>query len=404
MYKPGTWIITVSHGYEPNGKKKRIVRTFHCSPEKTQGAQRKLAEKEAAKLETDLSRHVLSESGKIKLSEVFEEFKDHHQMAQSTKKWYQHQFKRIIPELGSIYVQDLTPQQIRKFYKKLSETDADTARSKTGKLSGETRLHYHRALSSVLSFALKSGYITINPMQAIDPPRSDTKEMEIMEDEEIAEMMNIFENYPDPMWKAFFILYMNISCRPGELIGLDWTDIKDNELTIRAGANRENGKTVRTDHPKTKSSERTIILSKDVLEVLESWKKIQAEQKLKFGKAWPEESRKAVFTGLEGYRLDLSSPTQKWRKIQKKHDLKDCPLYSLRHTGASLLIANGATVREISARLGHSRTSTTLDKYTHLFEKAAQHTTDLMSEALNQAKKSNQKKKPQTIPLTRAAK
>lgn len=401
MKQSGTWKIVISAGYEPNGKKKRIIRTFKCDPTKTEGAQRKLAEKEAAKLETDLARHVLADSGKIKLSAVCEEFLEHHQMAASTASWYKGLFKRIVPELGPIYVQDLTPSHIRQFYKRLAEMDALTTRSKTGKLSGETRLHHHRALSAVLGFAVKSGYITVNPMQAIDPPRSDTQETGIMEDSEIAAVMTCFDNYPDPMWKAFFILYMNISCRPGELIGLNWDDIQENMLTIRAGSNRVDGKTVRTARPKTKASERTIILPPDVVEVLNAWKKCQAEQKLQFGPAWPDESRNAVFTGPEGNRLDLSGPTQKWRKIQKQYDLADVPLYSMRHTGASLLIASGATVREVSARLGHSRTSTTLDRYTHLFQKAAQHTTDMMTSALQKAREEGSKKQgtPDPIPL-----
>ena len=103
-----------------------------------------------------------------------------------------------------------------------------------------------------------------------------------------------------------------------------------------------------------------------------------------------------MFTGPEGNRLDLSSPTQKWRKIQKKYDLKDAPLYSFRHTGASLLIASGMDVKEVSARLGHSRASTTLDKYTHLFEKAAQHTTDVMSNAIKKAREDSRDSDPDT--------
>lgn len=62
------------------------------------------------------------------------------------------------------------------------------------------------------------------------------------------------------------------------------------------------------------------------------------------------------------------------------------PLYSYRHTGISLLIAAGCDVKEVSARAGHSRTSTTLDKNTHLFEKASRHTTDVMSSELQKVR------------------
>ena len=94
----------------------------------------------------------------------------------------------------------------------------------------------------------------------------------------------------------------------------------------------------------------------------------------------------AVFTTELGKRICVDTPTQKWRKIQQQYGLKDIRLYGFRHTGPSLLIAAGCNVKEVSSRLGHSRTSTTLDIYTHLFEKAAQHGTDVMMTEIQKLK------------------
>ena len=191
------------------------------------------------------------------------------------------------------------------------------------------------------------------------------------------------------MWCAFFTLEIYSSCRPGELIGLNWDDFNKNVLTIRSGSNYVKGKgTIRTAQPKNKSSHRSIVLPEETMIPIHKWKTEQAIYRLKFGDTWPEP--KAVFTGDLGKRLNLNSPTQKWRKIQKQYGLKDVPLYSLRHTGASLLIALGADVKEVSNRLGHSRASTTLDIYTHLFETAAQHTADIMSEAIKNARRNKE--------------
>lgn len=298
---------------------------------------------------------------------------------------------RILPALGKAYVQDLSARQIREFYKKLENAKTTNNRSKNGKLSGTYRRHYHQLLSAILNFAVKSGYITISPMIAVDPPRMDTPEAAFLDMEDIAKVMDTLENIKDPMWKAFFILEMYTSCRPGELISLDWSDLKDGILTIKAGSNYIKGKgTVRTDRPKTKASNREIVLPKSVLKILEKWKARQAADKLKAGDAWPNHD--ALFTNTIGNRLYLNNVTGKWRKIQKEYNLKDAPLYSLRHTGASLLIESGCTIEEVSRRLGHSRASTTLDIYTHLFEKASQHTTDVMTNAIAQARKKKQAK------------
>ena len=395
----GKWKVTISGGYNPDGSQIRIVRTISVNPAATENSQRKQVEREAAALETDYRRHIITDAKKIRLSAVFEEYLER-PMAESTRSGYKSLYeRRIKPKLGDVYVQDLTARQIREFYKYLEKDAARPAnkiskkedaaqpktRSKTGKLSGTSRLHYHQALSAVLNFAVKSGYIAVNPITAVDRPKQDTKEADFLQDEDIAKLMDVLESYPDPMWKAFFTLDIYSSCRPGELIALDWTDLDGNILYIQAGSNQVKGVgTVRTSQPKNKSSIRKIILPEEAMKALREWKIAQMEDRLKIGSCWAEPN--AMFTGPEGNRLYISSPTHKWREIQKKYELKDVPLYSLRHTGASLLIAAGCDVKEVSGRLGHSRASTTLDRYTHLFEKVSQHTTDVMSAAIANAR------------------
>ena len=399
----GSWRITVSGGYGPDGKQIRIKKTIHVNPDSTEGAQRKQVEREAAALETDYRRHLITEAKKIRLSDVAEEYLESKPMADSTRAWYRGLLDgRILPALGKEYVQDLTARQIRAFYKDLSTADAKPARvkktsddkegkkkpgsrSKTGKLSGTYRLHYHRALSAILQFAVKSGYISVSPMAAVDAPRKDTPEADFFEGQEIAKLINTLEQLPEAMWRAFFLLGLYSSARPGELIGLNWDDLQGNTLHIRAGSNYVKGKgTIRTAQPKNKSSIRAIVLPDAVVKHLQAWHKEQIEYRLKFGNCWPEPD--AMFTGDKGYRLNTSTPTQRWRKYQKQYGLKDINLYALRHTGASILINAGCDVKEVSSRLGHSRTSTTLDIYVHQFEKAQQHTADVLSAAIEAAR------------------
>lgn len=399
----GSWRITVSGGYGPDGKQIRIKKTIHVNPDSTEGAQRKQVEREAAALETDYRRHLITEAKKIRLSDVAEEYLESKPMADSTRAWYRGLLDgRILPALGKEYVQDLTARQIRAFYKELSTADAKPARvkktsddkegkkkpgsrSKTGKLSGTYRLHYHRALSAILQFAVKSGYISVSPMAAVDAPRKDTPEADFFEGQEIAKLINTLEQLPETMWRAFFLLGLYSSARPGELIGLNWEDLQGNTLHIRAGSNYIKGKgTIRTAQPKNKSSIRAVVLPDAVVKYLQAWHKEQLEYRLQFGNCWPEPD--AMFTGDRGYRLNTSTPTQRWRKYQKQYGLKDVNLYALRHTGASILIDAGCDVKEVSSRLGHSRASTTLDIYVHQFEKAQQHTADVLSAAIEAAR------------------
>ena len=385
----GSWRITISNGYNPDGSKRRLQRTIKVDPSKTENAQRREVEKEAAALETDYRRHLITDGKKITIEELAQEFMSTHgkRLAHATAYHYEHMLKgRILPEFGKTYVQDLSPRDIRRFYQKLEKTPALTARSKTGNLSGNTILHYHRCLHAMLTYAVRSGYIAINPADAVEPPRNDRQETAFYELEDCGKLLEALDALPDTQWRLFFYMSIYTGCRPGELIGLNWSDISGNVLTVRAGAVYVNGKgTIRTDRPKTQKSIRMIDLPPAVMKILQQHKREQAEYRLGFGGNWPEPD--AVFTGATGCRLNISSPTQKFQKIVKAYNLRPITLYGLRHTAATIMIAQGLNARDVAARLGHSQTSTTLNIYAHAFMDANTRATNAIAEALENARK-----------------
>lgn len=113
----GSWRVTISGGYGPDGKQIRLTRTIKVDPNKTIKAQEQIAKREAAALETDYQRHLITEAKKTRLSEVAEEYLEHKQIAARTKAGYRMLLDtRILPALGKAYVQDLSARQIREFY------------------------------------------------------------------------------------------------------------------------------------------------------------------------------------------------------------------------------------------------------------------------------------------------
>lgn len=387
----GSWRVTISNGYNPDGSKRRLQRTIKVDPTKTENAQRREVEKQAAALETDYRRHLITDAKKTTMKALAEEFmKDHVQrrgLAASTASQYKDIiFGRIVPAFGKGYVQDLTASDINKFYQKLATEPAKTARSKTGKLSGTYRLKYHVALHSMLAFAVRMGYISVNPADAVEPPRKDTKETSFYELEDCRKLLEALDGLNDTQWRLFFYMAIYTGMRPGELIGLNWQDITGNVLTVRAGAVYVNGKgTIRTDRPKTQKSIRMIDLPPTIMAILQRHRKEQAEYRLGFGADWPEPD--AVFTGDTGHRLNISSPTQKFQKIVKAYSLRPITLYGLRHTAATIMIAQGLNARDVAARLGHAQTSTTLNIYAHAFMDANTRATEAIASALENARK-----------------
>lgn len=387
----GSWRITVSNGYNPDGSKRRLQRTVKVDPTKTENAQRKEVEKLAAAIETDYRRHLITDGKKVTIAELADEFmKDHvtrRKLAVSTAAQYNDLIKgRIVPALGKRAVQDLTPREINQFYQRLENEPAMTARSRTGKLSGTYRLKYHVTLHSMLAFAVKMGYISVNPADAVEPPRKDTKETAFYELADCCRLLDALDALEDVQWRLFFTMAIYTGMRPGELIGLNWSDIVGNVLTVRAGSVHVKYEgTARTDRPKTQKSIRMIDLPPAVMTLLKQHRKEQAEYKFGFGKEWPEPE--AVFTGSLGYRLNMSSPTKKFQKIVKEYGLRPITLYGLRHTAATIMIAQGLNARDVAARLGHAQTSTTLNIYAHAFMDANTRATAAISDALENARK-----------------
>lgn len=385
----GSWRVIVSAGYNPDGSKRRLQRMIKVDPSKTENAQRKEVEKQAAAIETDYRRHLITEGKKITISSLADEFLSTHgkRLAIATAAHYKHMIDgRILPELGKKNVQDLTPREIKQFYHKLESTPALTKRSKTGGLSGNTILHYHRCLHAMLTYAVRSGYISINPADAVEPPRNDRQETAFYELEDCGKLLEALDQIPDTQWRLFFYMSIYTGMRPGELIGLNWQDITGNVLTVRAGAVHVPGKgTIRTDRPKTQKSIRMIDLPPTIMTILQQHRREQAEYRLSFGPDWPEPD--AVFTGALGYRLNISSPTQKFQKIVKEYGLRPITLYGLRHTAATIMIAQGLNARDVAARLGHSQTSTTLNIYAHAFMDANTRATEAIANALENTRK-----------------
>lgn len=387
----GSWRITISSGYNPNGSKRRLQRTVKVDPSKTVNAQRKEAEKIAAALETDFRRHLITDGKRITMNALADEYMTDHvkrrSLAASTAKQYRDLIDgRILPAFGKTCVQDLSPRDISKFYADLEKATPLTARATSGKLSGTTRLKYHVALHSMLAYAVRMGYISVNPADAVEPPRKDTKETSFYELEDCAKLLTALDDLPDLQWRLYFYMSIYTGMRPAELVGLNWTDINGNVLSVRAGATYLPGQgTIRTDRPKTQKSIRMIDLPPVITSLLQQHRLQQAEYRLQFGKEWPEPD--AVFTGALGHRLNISSPTQKFQKIVKAYDLKPITLYGLRHTAATIMIAQGLNVRDVSARLGHAQTSTTLNIYAHAFRDANTRATNAITDALENARK-----------------
>jgi integrase len=260
-----------------------------------------------------------------------------------------------------------------------------------GKLSGNSILHYHHLISSILTTAVQWQVITSNPAKRIKPPKMERKEAAYLDVEQARQLIELLENEPI-QYKTAIILLLYSGMRRGELLGLEWRDFDFDNCTVCISRTSQYlpGKGVFTKGTKTSGSTRIIKLPKVILKLLHEYRKWQNEERLKVGSLWHDTDR--LFTTWDGKPMRPDTLTQWFENFVKRHNLPPIHLHSLRHTNATMLIAAGEDVRTIAGRLGHSQTSTTLNIYSHVIQSAdakAARTIENLLDPLNAKKNKN---------------
>ena len=132
---------------------------------------------------------------------------------------------------------------------------------------------------------------------------------------------------------------------------------------------------------KSSSSDRIIYITTTTLNVLKNFKKEQLENKIRLGSEWGNSRR--IFTTDYGYDMHPDTPSQIFKKIIKKNNLKNISFHGLRHTSISLQINEGIQTQIISKRAGHSSIAVTHNTYSHFFDNEFKDVANKMDSVLN---------------------
>lgn len=402
--------IKVSLGYDVKGKKKFASTTYHpeyttrTGQRKAESVIKKEVEKYAADYERAIKAGDILAEDSMKFSLLVDKYLGDYaykELSRTTAEGYEWILRKaIIPNFGFYSVKDLCRKtlEIQSFINNLASGEKPLAVS--------TIKRYMAVFSSVMSWAVQMGVAAKNPLERVKPPKEAFKEQEVKSftSDELNRFIEALDmpvtsvhkahtresdngqvlvkeyiekrEIPE-QFKVFFILSAFTGCRRGELIALDWknVDFENCEIHIEKNCAKIKGGQIIKD-VKTKSGKRTVTVEPQVMELLRLWKVHQKEHRLKLGSAWRGED--AVFIQEEGERMHLDTPTHKFEEIIHNYNshcapsdrLPEITLHGLRHTHASLMVSQNVDIAAISKRLGHSRTSVTLDIYTHSFEDA----------------------------------
>ncbi|NCB50927.1 MAG: helix-turn-helix domain-containing protein [Clostridia bacterium] len=238
-------------------------------------------------------------------------------------------------------------------------------------LSPETVRAYHRAISSILGRATEWGYIQNNPATKCILPKTEKRESAYLDEPDARHMLELLRKEPI-LWRAMITFDLLSGLRRGELLGLRWQDVnfEDQTITVRQTSNYLPQKGVYVGTPKTDTSHRPLHLSKSAFSLLVEYKQWQDEQKELTGQAWGNQDGR-IFTNEIGVPLFPDSITKWFSGFVKRSRLPKVTVHSLRHTFASLMIADGAPLVVVSNALGHAQSSTTANIYSHVLASAA---------------------------------
>lgn len=229
---------------------------------------------------------------------------------------------------------------------------------------------FHRVLSAVLFRAVKWGYIKSNPAARADLPSIAGRKAAYLDEPDARRLLELLREEPIK-WRAIMTFDLLSGLRRGELAGLRWQDVDFDAqtITIAQTSNYLPGKGVYVDTPKTTTSGRELRLTRSAFLLLLEYKQWQDAQREKLGDAWVKGDGR-VFTADDGAPMFPDSISQWFTKFVKRTGLPKVTVHSLRHTYASLMIADGVPLVVVSDQLGHAQPSTTANIYAHVIASA----------------------------------
>lgn len=276
--------------------------------------------------------------------------------------------QRFIPAFGSTPLAKLSPLQVQAAY---AQWQADG-------LSPSTVALYHNILHRSLSQAEKWQRIARNVCDLVDPPHEVNPEMKTWS---LEQARTFLETTRTDDLAALWLLAIHTGMRRGEMLALRWDDVdfRKQTLAIRRTVTRGfDG--IGFGEPKSAAGRRQLAIPAVCVDALRSHRARQNEQRLALGTAWNDLD--LVFERGDGTILHPNIVSRRFKRIAADIGLPVIRFHDLRHTAATLMLANDEHPKIVQERLGHSDISMTLNRYSHVTMNMQREASDRLAAAL----------------------
>ena len=298
------------------------------------------------------------------------------QISESTyEEYYRQIHNRICPwfEGKKIRLSELKAYHIDEFYRMKMQKDG---------VNAKTVHRYHANIRKALQRAVKLDIIPSNPADKVDLPKVKKFRGSYYTPEEL---QRLFVCAKGTKFETVVLLAGYLGVREGEACGLQWKDVdfERNVLCIRGSLKmHDKYKDLYYGETKTESSYRTLPIPQNLAVYLRQLKKKQLEQRMLGGASYNRAWEGFVCVDAMG---DVANPkyiSRYFSDLLQKNGLRRIRLHDLRHSCATLLLENGATLKQVQEWLGHHSYVVTADTYGHVLAESKREMADTMSKLL----------------------
>lgn len=184
---------------------------------------------------------------------------------------------------------------------------------------------------------------------------------------------------------------ITLSCwfglRRGEISGLRWEDVdlEEGTLTINGVVAQTKSGVPRfkyREYPKSKAGVRMFCLGEPQIKMFKRWRVEQNKNRLMLGETYSKDWDRFVCVGPDGRLITPEYISYTFPQVLKKNGFRKIRFHDLRHTNASLLLSNGASMQEVQWWLGHESYSTTDEFYGGIQRESKQHASGILQDVL----------------------
>lgn len=239
-------------------------------------------------------------------------------------------------------------------------------------LSPRTCKAIRDVLRASIDWAVQQGIAQRNVVKFTEPPKQRPSEHRAMTMDEAKAFKAAAAGTP---FEAAFAVMMTLGLRPGECLALAWSDIDLDARTLRVRHSLKRDGSM--SDAKNDGSRRQLTLTAGLVPLLRARKAAQSADRLRCGESWTDSG--LIFTTTIGTAVsDRNLTLRVFRPICERAGAGRWDLHELRHTAATLMLANGVPIERVSKVLGHSSIRVTADVYGHLVPRDLETAADVM--------------------------